>query len=317
MAWIADAYRMAFPNDINAIACVTGKPLSQGGIAGRSEATGRGVQFGLREFFRHASDVKEAGLSGSLDGKRVIVQGLGNVGYNAAKFLQEEDGVIIIAVIESDGAIINEAGLEVEEVHDYKQQTGGVKGYPNATYVADGSAVLEYECEILIPAALERQITIDNAHKIKANLIAEAANGPVTYNADAVLQQRGKVLIPDVYLNAGGVTVSYLEWVKNVSHIRFGRLDRRIEESRGATTIKIIEEMTGEKVPKEMAAPLLRGSMEIDRVRSGLDDTMRNAYGEMHERKNNKDIPDLRTAAYVVAIEKIAKAYLEGGIASS
>ena len=315
MGWISDSYRMAYPNDINAIACVTGKPVTQGGIGGRVEATGRGVQYALQEFFRHAEDVKEAKLTGSLAGKRIIVQGLGNVGFHVTKFLQTEDDARIVGIIERDGAIYSKSGLDVEAVHEHLRRTGGVENFPGVDFIADGITLLEYDCDILIPAALENQITMENAGRIKARLIAEAANGPVTFDADQLLREMGKVILPDVYVNAGGVTVSYFEWVKNVSHIRFGRLDRRLQEIRGHQILKIIEEMTGKKVPHDLAAPLQEGAREIDLVRSGLEDTMREAYRQIREiRVSRANVPDLRTAAFVLAIEKISRAYLELGV---
>ena len=315
MAWIADSYRMDFPDDINAIACVTGKPVTQGGIAGRTEATGRGVQYALREFFRHPDDVKEAGLKGTLAGKRVVIQGLGNVGYHAARFLQEEDDVRVIAIAERDGALFSEKGLDVESVHAFLRQSGGVANYGEAEFIADSAKALELGCDILIPAALENQINENNADRIRAPLIAEAANGPTTYGADQMLHKRGTVILPDAFMNAGGVTVSYFEWVKNVSHIRFGRLDRRLEEARGRHVIRLVEEMTGKAVPEHLSAPLLAGASELDVVRSGLDDTMRLAYNHIRGiRRSRQNVPDYRTAAYVSALEKIARSYLELGI---
>ena len=315
MAWIVDTYRNLHPDDINASACVTGKPDTQGGIRGRVEATGRGVQYALREYFRHPEDVKRANLSGGLEGKRIIVQGLGNVGYHAAKFLQEEDGALIVGIIERDGAILSDKGLDVEAVSKHIREHGGVKTFPNATYVENGRSVLEAECDILIPAALEAQITAENAPRIKAPLIAEAANGPTTFEADTLLRNRGTIIIPDAYLNAGGVTVSYFEWIKNLSHIRFGRLDRRHEEARGEQTLAVIEEMLGKPVPAHLRAKLAQGSDELDLVRSGLDDTMRLAYQQIREIYLTRDnVPDLRTAAFVLAIEKIVRAYDEMGL---
>ncbi len=315
MAWIADTYRTLYPHDINAIACVTGKPVSQGGIAGRHEATGRGVQYALREFFRHPEDVKEAGLKGGLEGCRIIVQGLGKVGYHLAKFLQEEDGARIIGVIERDGALLSNKGLDVEQIAQYMRENGGLSGYPDAQFVEDGKSVLEAECDILIPAALEAQITSENAGRIKASLIAEAANGPVTFEADRILRERGKTIIPDAFLNAGGVTVSYFEWIKNLSHIRFGRLQRRLDEMRGEQIIETIEAVTNKPVPQIHRARLVRGADELDLVRSGLDDTMRNAYREIREvMLARPQVTDLRRAAFVVAIEKIALSYQEMGV---
>ena len=315
MAWIADAYRMAYPDDINAIACVTGKPVTQGGIAGRVEATGRGVQYALQEFFRHPEDVRETGLEGGLAGKRIVIQGLGNVGYHAAKFLRDEDDAKIVGIAERDAAIHSEKGLDVDAVYEFLRHSGGVADFPGAELIEDSSKALELDCDILIPAALENQITKDNADRIRAPLIAEAANGPVDYEADQRLLERGKVMLPDVYLNAGGVTVSYFEWVKNVSHIRFGRIDRRLEENRGRHIVRLIEEMTGREIPPHLAAPLREGPKEIDLVRSGLEDTMRLGYQQIRDIRNSrKNIPDLRTAAFVLAVDKIATAYFELGI---
>ncbi|HUU96428.1 MAG TPA: Glu/Leu/Phe/Val dehydrogenase [Phycisphaerae bacterium] len=315
MAWIADTYVDQHPDDINAIGCVTGKPPTQGGIAGRTEATGRGVQYALREFFRHPEAVKKANLAGNLEGKRVVVQGLGNVGYHAAKFLSEDDGALIIGIIEHDGAIISETGLPVEEIARHLRQTRGVKGFPGVRFVADGPSVLESECDILIPAAMEGQITRENAPRIQAPLIAEAANGPVTFEADEVLRAAGKVMIPDVFLNAGGVVVSYFEWIKNITHIRFGRMERRFDEAKSALAVDVLEQMVGKAVPDSLRGKMLHGADELDLVRSGLDDTMRLAYQEMDEAmRAHNQIPDLRTAAFFVAIGKIATAYQEMGV---
>ncbi len=315
MAWIADEYRSLHPEDINAIACVTGKPVTQGGIPGRIEATGRGVQYGLQEFFRHPEDVAKAGLDGELAGKRLVLQGLGNVGYHAARFLEEEDGVRIVAIIERDGAIVNEAGLRVQDVGSHMTTSGGVKGFPGAKFVADGRAVLEAECDILLPAALEAQITSENAPRIRARLVAEAANGPVTFEADAMLRERGVVMLPDIYMNAGGVTVSYFEWIKNLSHIRFGRMDRRLEEARDQKVIDLIEHATGNKIDSALAADFVRSHGELAHVRSGLHGTMRQAYSEMREVWHDKsEVTDLRTAAFAVALRKIARSHREMGV---
>jgi len=320
MAWIADQYRRMNTTDINARACVTGKPLNAGGIAGRVEATGRGVQYALREFFRHPEDVAAAGLSGSLDGKRVIVQGLGNVGYHAAKFLQDEDGAVITGIIERDGALYSDDGLDVEAVRAWIMKHGGVTGYPDATHTAEGAAVLEHACDILIPAALEGVINMGNADRIKAALIIEAANGPVTAGADEVLRNKGTVIIPDMYANAGGVTVSYFEWVKNLSHIRFGRMGRRQEESRHQLIVDELERLDRHLGDAWVISPgfkqkYLRGAGELELVRSGLDDTMRIAYQSMREVWHGReDVTDLRTAAYLVSIDKVAASYRALGL---
>ena len=310
MAWMADEYRQINPSDINGFGCVTGKPVEMGGIHGRTEATGRGVQYGLQEFFRHPEDVKRANMEGELEGKTMIVQGLGNVGFHAAKFLSEEDGVKVTAIIERDGAIINDDGLDIEAVHLHRTENAGVKGFPGSKYVEDGHSVLEKECDILLPAALESQITLENADRIKTKLIAEAANGPVTFGADQILREKGVVIIPDAYLNAGGVTVSYFEWIKNLSHIRFGRMERRYEEAQSRGLVAAIEEATGKPLNDLTKEKLIAGPDEIDLVRSGLDDTMRGAYNRIRDIYLERDkVVDLRTAAFVLAIEHIADCY--------
>jgi glutamate dehydrogenase (NAD(P)+) len=320
MAWIADQYARMNTTDINARACVTGKPLNAGGISGRVEATGRGVQYALREFFRDSRDMAQAGLTGSLDGKRVIVQGLGNVGFHAAKFLSEEDGALIVGVIERDGALVNDEGLDVEAVHQWIVKHGGVSGFPDATFVENGAVVLEEECDILIPAALEGVINLDNAERIKAPLIIEAANGPVTAGADDILRKKGTVIIPDMYANAGGVTVSYFEWVKNLSHIRFGRMQRRQEEARHQLVIDELQRLDDYLGDAWSMSPnfkdkYLRGADELELVRSGLDDTMRISYQSMREVWHSRaDVTDLRTAAYLVSIDKVAASYRAKGL---
>lgn len=315
MGWMVDVYKTFHPGDLNALGVVTGKRPSDGGIHGRHEATGRGLQYALREFFRHPEDVKKAGLEGGIEGKRIIVQGLGNVGYHVAKFLQEEDGAKIVGIVEWDGALVNENGLDVESVKQHIIEHGGVKGYVDATYVEDGRSVLEADCDVLIPAALEGQITEENAPRIKARVILEGANGPTTAAADEILRQRGVFIIPDLYANAGGVTVSYFEWIKNLSHMRFGRLERRWEEMRGQQIVKALEEMTGRPVPEALRDTLTRSADELDLVRSGLDDTMRMAYNEIREVLwRRPEAEDMRTAAYMLAIEKIARVYMEQGI---
>jgi glutamate dehydrogenase (NAD(P)+) len=320
MAWIADQYKRMHTTDINHRACVTGKPIHGGGIQGRTEATGRGVQYALREFFRHPEDIAAAALSGTLDGKRVIVQGLGNVGYHAARFLSEEDGCRITAIIERDGALLDESGLDVEAVHNWITRHGGVDGYPDGRFIRDGTKALEQDCDILIPAALEGVISLDNAERITASLIIEAANGPVTAGADEILRRKGTVIIPDMYANAGGVTVSYFEWVKNLSHIRFGRLGRRQEEARHDLLVTELERLNrgmGDawEMSPDFKQKYLRGADELQLVRSGLDDTMRSAYQAMREVWHGRhDVTDLRTAAYLVSIAKVAASYRAMGL---
>ena len=320
MAWIADQYRRMNTTDINSSACVTGKPTHAGGIQGRTEATGRGVQYALQEFFRHPEDVKAAGLEGGLGGKRVIVQGLGNVGYHAALFLSEEDGAKITGVIERDGAVVNENGLNIAALRLHMAETGGVRGFEGATFVENGSEVIEYSCDILIPAALEGVINMQNAEKIRAPLIIEAANGPVTAGADEILRKRGCIIVPDMFANAGGVTVSYFEWVKNLSHIRFGRMQRRQEEARHMLIVDELDRLSKSHdlewtLGKDFRTKYLRGAGELELVRSGLDDTMRGAYQAMREVWHTRqDVEDLRTAAYLVSIERVALSYQSKGL---
>ncbi|MEJ5217490.1 Glu/Leu/Phe/Val dehydrogenase [Cognatishimia sp. D5M38] len=320
MAWMADQYARMNTTDINARACVTGKPLNAGGIAGRVEATGRGVEYALQEFFRDVRDVQKANMSGTLDGKRVIVQGLGNVGYHAAKFLSEEDGCKIVGIIERDGALTNPDGLNVEDVRAWIVKHDGVKGFPDASYTENGAAVMEEECDILIPAAMEGVINLSNADRIKAPLIIEAANGPVTAGADKILREKGCVIIPDMYANAGGVTVSYFEWVKNLSHIRFGRMQRRQEESRHQLVVDQLENLSASvgdswSLDASFKEKYLKGAGELELVRSGLDDTMRIAYQSMRDIWHGRDdVQDLRMAAYLVSIDKVASSYRAKGL---
>ncbi|MFN4159354.1 MAG: Glu/Leu/Phe/Val family dehydrogenase [Gemmobacter sp.] len=320
MAWIADQYMRMNTTDINGRACVTGKPPHAGGIQGRVEATGRGVQYALREFFRYPEDVAKASLTGGLDGKRVIVQGLGNVGYHAAKFLSEEDGCKIIAVIERDGAVVSEDGLNIEELRGWIAKHGTIRGYTEGAFTEDGAALLEADCDILIPAAMEGVIHLGNAARVKAPLIIEAANGPVTFGADEILRKRGCVIIPDMYANAGGVTVSYFEWVKNLSHIRFGRMQRRAEEARHQLLVDELERLSADKGLGWTLSPgfkdrYLRGAGELELVRSGLDDTMRTAYQAMRAVWHGReDVEDLRVAAYIVSISRVAATYQSKGL---
>lgn len=315
MIWIADEYRRMKPNDINASACVTGKPLAMGGIEGRIEATGRGVQYGIQEFFRNAQDVARTGLPDSLEGRTVVVQGLGNVGYHAAKFLSEEDGCRIVAVIERDGVVRNPDGLDIEALKAHIVETGGVAGFAGGTHDPDGASALTDACDILIPAALESVITEGNAADIRARLIVEAANGPVTYAANTILRDKGVVIIPDLFANAGGVTVSYFEWVKNLTHIPFGLMERRRDERGHRVLAQSIESMTGISFPAEHAHEFISGAREIDLVRSGLDDKMRSAYAEMSALWNtDPEIGDLRTAAYAIAVRRLAEIYKALGI---
>ena len=314
MAWILDTYTTLRPGEIDGYACVTGKPISQNGIHGRTEATGRGVVYALNEICSHADDMKAMKMTTGLDGKRVIVQGLGNVGYHTARIIQKY-GAIVIAIAEADGAVYDENGIDIEALYKYRHEKKSVKGYPKGKVMTNSAEALELECDILIPAALEKQITDQNAPRIRAKIIAEAANGPVTPAAEKILLKKGVMIVPDIYINAGGVTVSYFEWLKNLSHVRFGRMQKRWEEQHQTNFIKLVEDLTGKKVPKSRIDTLIHGADEIDLVNSGLEDTMIEAYNDIRDfKKRRKSDIDLRTAAFAVSINKIKESYYAMGI---
>jgi glutamate dehydrogenase (NAD(P)+) len=314
MAWILDTYSSMRPGDIDAAGCVTGKPVTQGGVRGRREATGLGVFYGIREVCKMPDVMKKLGLTIGVEGKRVIVQGLGNVGYHAAKFFRE-GGAKLICLAEHDGAVYNDNGLNEEEVFQYKKKTGSIKGFPGSKFIPTSAEALELECDILIPAALENVINGENAPRVKAKIIGEGANGPLTPEADEVFVQKGALVIPDMYLNAGGVTVSYFEWLKNLSHVRYGRMEKRFTENLNAHILGTIEDLTAKKVSDREREFIMHGPEEADLVYSGLEETMITATHEiMNAWKNNPKIPDMRTAAYVVAIDKVATSYNELGI---
>lgn len=314
MSWIADTYSAFHPGQIDALACVTGKPVSQGGVRGRLEATGRGVFFGLREVCSHDDDMKQLGLDTGIEGKRIVVQGLGNVGYNAARFCQQ-GGAIIICIAEYEGAVYNPKGLDLESLMQHRKETGSVLNFTGATNLRSREDALELECDILIPAALENQITEENAGRVKAKIVAEAANGPTTAAATQILLRNGVLVIPDIYLNAGGVTVSYFEWLKNLSHVRFGRMGKRFEQRSFENLLQVVEKNTGRTLSNEERKAVARGADEIDLVNSGLEESMAVAYNQIRELwKSDSRIPDLRTAAFVGAINKIATCYSELGI---
>ena len=313
MAWIVDTYTALTNNLLDAMGCVTGKPVTQGGIRGRTEATGRGVFFGIREACSITEDMQKLGLSTGLEGKTVVVQGLGNVGYHAAKFLQE-GGARLVGLLEYEGGIYNPDGLDLEAVMHHRRETGKILGFPGAKDVPNPKG-LELPCDILVPAALENQITEQNMARIQAKIIAEAANGPVTSAANEYLREKGVLIIPDIYLNAGGVTVSYFEWLKNLSHVRFGRMQKRFEEKAQRQILSAIEKLTNRKLNEEEVEQLAHGPNEEDLVNSGLEDTMVNSYHELREiMRRHQDRIDLRTAAFVDAIHKVARSYMELGI---
>lgn len=313
MSWIADTYASLKPGEVDALGCVTGKPVTQGGVRGRTEATGLGVYYGIRELCNVPEEMNRLGLSLGIEGKKVIVQGLGNVGYHAAKFF-EEGGATIVGLAEYEGGIYNANGLKLEDVVAHRKSTGSILGFPGATDIKVSAETMEMDCDILIPAALENVINETNAARIKAKIIGEGANGPLTPEADEILLAKGAIIVPDMYLNAGGVTVSYFEWLKNLSHVRFGRMDKRFSENQNTTILQTVEGLTGKKVTDSERKLILHGPDEVDLVYSGLEDTMIGSYHEIRETMLSLGINDMRTAAFVAAINKVGVAYEELGI---
>jgi glutamate dehydrogenase (NAD(P)+) len=314
MAWISDTYLAMHPGALDGQACVTGKPVTQGGVRGRREATGRGLFFAIREACSIAEDMKKLGLTAGLEGKRVVVQGLGNVGYHAAKFCRE-GGAIIVGIAEFEGAISDPKGLDPEAVWLHRRETGSIFGYPGATDITPSIAALELDCDILVPAALENALTVENAPRVKARIIAEGANGPTTPDAEQIFRTRGIMVIPDVYANAGGVTVSYFEWLKNLSHVRFGRMEKRLDERGEAGFVKALESLTGKSLTEDERKRLVHGADEEDIVNSGLEETMIVAYHQIREQLlKEPKLGDLRAAAFLCAINKVARSYMELGV---
>jgi glutamate dehydrogenase (NAD(P)+) len=314
MAWIVDTYASLKPGEIDAAGCVTGKPITQGGVRGRREATGLGVFYGIREVLNMEDVMTRLGLKVGVKDKTVVVQGLGNVGYHSAKFFRE-NGAKIIAIAEFEGAIYKADGINEEELFQHRKATGSILNFAGATNLANNTDALELECDIVIPAALENVINADNAPRVKAKIVGEAANGPCTPEADEVFAQKGIICIPDMYLNAGGVTVSYFEWLKNLSHVRYGRMEKRFNENMNNKIIGQIEALTGRQVSPAEKAAIVHGADEEELVHSGLEETMITATKEiMAIWKSNPGIPDMRTAAYVSAINKVATSYNELGI---
>ncbi len=313
MAWIADTYMTFNSEQVNALGCVTGKPLSQHGIRGRTEATGRGVYFGIREAVEGYEDMQKLGLYPGIADKRVIIQGLGNVGYYSGLNLQR-NGATIIGIAEYDGGIYREDGLDVDAVHRHRLDTGSILNFEGAENIKNGHELLEYECDILVPAALENQITKMNAGKIKAKIIAEAANGPITASAEKILIKRGVFIIPDLYLNAGGVTVSYFEWLKNISRVSFGKINKRYNELNNEMIVSAIEDASDTNLPFKQRIQLIKGAGEFELVDSGLEGVMVNAYHEINEIRKEKEVGDLRTAAFISSLDKIAVSYMELGV---
>ena len=314
MSWILDTYLALRPGEVDGLACVTGKPVAQGGIHGRREAAGRGLSYALREACSQAGDMEALGLATGIEGKRIVVQGLGNVGYHAAQFCREA-GAVIIAIAEREGAIFDAAGLNEEDVLQHRQKTGSILDFPGARNIATSDEALQLECDVLIPAALENQLTAGNAVGIRARIVLEGANGPTTPQADEILRQRGVLVIPDIYANAGGVVVSYFEWLKNLSHVRFGRLEKRHREAADRRMLRAIEAASGKSFTDAERASMVPESDELSLVNSGLEDTMAVAYGEIRATKEqHRDMKDLRTAAFFNAINRVARSYQQLGI---
>lgn len=315
MAWMKDTYQMLYGmDDINAAACVTGKPLSSGGIQGREEATGLGVVYGTRHFCRQADLMERLGMSTGLEGKRVIIQGFGNVGMWAAKFFVQK-GATVTGISEYDAGFVNHDGLDIDALIEYRKgNKGSIKGFPGVQTTFDAPIDAMYEeCDILVPAALEKQITKDNAHRVRAKMVVEAANGPVTPYAEEIMMSNGTVVLPDMLMNAGGVTVSYFEWLKNLNHVRFGRLTKQWEEKGKRYMLDRIEESTGRKLPPEEVGPIVAGPSELDIVYSGLEDTMVVAANECLSIAKELDV-SFRVASFVAALRKIAVVYGDSGI---
>jgi glutamate dehydrogenase (NAD(P)+) len=315
MAWILDTYLTFNHGEIDAAACVTGKPENQSGIRGRTEATGRGVFYGIRQFLSYPEDCKAIGLTPGIAGKTMVIQGLGNVGSYSGVISQEEGDAVVIAVSEIEGTIYSEKGINVDKLVKFRKERGTIVGFPGTKALPNREDWVSLECDILIPAALENQITTENAKKVKAKIIAEAANGPVTSEAADILTKKGIVILPDMYLNAGGVTVSYFEWLKNLSHMRFGRMEKRYQQNSLTNLVGTLERLTGQSIGLKEKDILTHGADEVDLVRSGLEDTMVNAYDQIREiYKRKKGIEDLRSAAFVVALNKISGDYVRLGI---
>lgn len=312
MAWIVDTYAMLAPGSIDALGCVTGKPITQGGVRGRTEATGRGVYFALREAVCYEEDMAKIGMKTDIADKTVVVQGLGNVGYWTAKFIQNGGG-IITGLAEREGAIYSASGLDVDNVVKHREETGTILNFPGATNITTTSEALELDCDVLVPAALESVITMENVDRIRAKIIVEGANGPVTADASEQLLARGVLIIPDLYTNAGGVTVSYFEWVKNLSHMRFGRMEKRFQERTNEQIMLAVEQLTGKRMSDDARKRALEAAGEGELVNSGLEETMVAAYAELRTIQQEHGV-DLRTAAFMNAISKVAMAYTQRGI---
>ena len=318
MSWISDTYSNTLGyNELNANACVTGKPVHQGGIHGRTSATGRGVFHGLENFVNEAKYMAMIGNTPGFGSKTFIIQGFGNVGLHSMRYL-DRAGAKCVGVIEYDGALVSEFGINPKELEDYRNENGTICGFPGAeTITGPGKDdVLFEKCDILIPAAAEKVITGANAHKIQASIIGEAANGPVTPMADEILRSKNVLVVPDMFLNAGGVTVSYFEWLKNLNHVSYGRLTFKYERESNFHLLQSVQDSLERRfgkvggaipvTPSDEFDRRMSGASEKDIVHSGLEHTME---------RTARAIMNLRTASYVNAISKIFRNYRLSGFA--
>jgi len=307
MAWMSDEYKTtAGYNDINALGCVTGKPINQGGIHGRTPATGRGIFHGTDIFCNNQHYMDMVGLSTGLKGKKVIVQGFGNVGFHAARYF-ERAGAIIQGVVEWDGSLWNENGINAVDLDDHRLSTGSINGFSGATAASDD--ILYNDCDILLACACEGTIHVENASKVKAKVIAEGANGPITPRGHDILVKNGILVIPDMYINAGGVTVSYFEWLKNLNHVSFGRLSIKYNEDTNYALLQSVEDSlaNGAKIaPNAAMEQRMRGASEKDIVHSGLQYTMERSARAIIKCAEEFDVGlDIRDAAFILAIERV------------